>query len=97
MIAMLGNWMGKIRRNFWVGIRTPWTLADDRVWEITHRQGGKIMMLYGLTVAFAGIIAPPVVAVAVLIIGALVLVAWSIAYSYIVHRRVEQIGPGADV
>ena len=90
MIAMLGNWMGKIRRNFWVGIRTPWTLADERVWEITHRQGGRVMMLYGLMVGFAGVALPPVFAVAVLLIGALVLVVWAMAYSYAVSRRIGE-------
>ena len=33
LLAALGNWMGKLRRNFWVGLRTPWTLASDVVWE----------------------------------------------------------------
>jgi SdpI/YfhL protein family len=29
--------MGKLRRNFWAGIRTPWTFASDVAWERTHR------------------------------------------------------------
>src|SRR5262249_54272853 len=35
--ALLGNVLGKVKRNFWVGVRTPWTLASDVVWERTHR------------------------------------------------------------
>ena len=40
LFIFLGNYLGKLRRNFWAGIRTPWTLASDIVWERTHRLGG---------------------------------------------------------
>ena len=40
LFLFLGNYMGKLRRNFWAGFRTPWTLASDTVWERTHRVGG---------------------------------------------------------
>ena len=43
LLAVLGNWMGKLRRNMYVGIRTPWTIANDLVWERTHRVGGRVM------------------------------------------------------
>jgi uncharacterized membrane protein len=39
LFAAMGNVMGKVRKNFFVGIRTPWTLASDTVWEATHRLG----------------------------------------------------------
>jgi uncharacterized membrane protein len=35
--ALIGNVLGKVRRNFWMGVRTPWTLASERVWIATHR------------------------------------------------------------
>src|SRR5262249_59245838 len=34
--ALIGNVLGKVRRNFWMGIRTPWTLASEAVWHQTH-------------------------------------------------------------
>ena len=37
LLAVMGNWMGKIRRNPIMGIRTLWTLKSDYVWERTHR------------------------------------------------------------
>lgn len=40
-IAFLGNRMGKVRRNFFIGIRTPWTLGNERVSNATHRVAGK--------------------------------------------------------
>lgn len=57
LIAMLGNLMGKIRRNFYIGIRTPWTLANERVWNATHRFAAKTCVaggLLGLALAIFG-------------------------------------------
>ena len=46
--AFLGNVLGKVRRNFWVGIRTPWTLADANVWDRTHRSAARIWTIGGI-------------------------------------------------
>jgi uncharacterized membrane protein len=48
MLVMMGNYMGKLRRNFWLGIRTPWTLISDRSWERTHRLGGWLLFTMGI-------------------------------------------------
>ena len=48
LFIFIGNYMGKLRRNFWAGIRTPWTLASDVVWERTHRLGGWLFVVGGL-------------------------------------------------
>lgn len=45
---LLGNVMGKVRRNFFIGIRTPWTLASERVWYATHRVAGKLLVITGI-------------------------------------------------
>jgi uncharacterized membrane protein len=49
LFALLGNVMGKIRRNFYVGVRTPWALANERVWNATHRFAAKVFVIAGLT------------------------------------------------
>jgi uncharacterized membrane protein len=41
VFAFIGNYMGKIRYNQVIGLRTPWTLADPRVWDKTHRFAGR--------------------------------------------------------
>jgi immunity protein, SdpI family len=48
LFIFLGNFMGKLRRNFWAGIRTPWTIASETVWERTHRLAGWLFVLAGL-------------------------------------------------
>ena len=46
--ALLGNVMGKVRKNFYIGIRVPWTLASDRVWNDTHRLAAWLMVAGGI-------------------------------------------------
>ncbi|QBD82361.1 DUF1648 domain-containing protein [Ktedonosporobacter rubrisoli] len=83
---VLGNYMGKLRRNAWIGIRTPWTLASETVWERTHRLGGWAFVavgLLGLIVSFV-----PVLRLWAMIGPLLLLGIGLYAYSYIVYRRV---------
>ena len=47
MLMVMGNFLGKTRSNFFIGIRTPWTLSSDDVWRKTHRLGGKLFMAAG--------------------------------------------------
>ena len=47
MLMVMGNFFSKVRSNFFIGIRTPWTLSSDQVWQKTHRLGGKLFMLAG--------------------------------------------------
>jgi uncharacterized membrane protein len=91
MLAGVGNWLGKVRRNFWCGIRTPWTLANDTVWERTHRWGARIMVVYGLVIAVSALLLPPIGFFAVALGGGVLLVAWCLAYSYWEYRRVGQV------
>jgi uncharacterized membrane protein len=51
LFVVTGNVLGKLRPNHTVGIRTPWTLAHDRVWDQTHRYGGKVFVAAGLVLA----------------------------------------------
>ena len=48
VLILLGNPMGKVKRNFYLGIRTPWTLDSERVWYATHRLAGRLMVASGL-------------------------------------------------
>ena len=52
---IVGNWLGKVRYNLLFGIRTPWTLADERVWDKTHRFVGRLLVLASLGLASAGL------------------------------------------
>ena len=47
LLIISGNYLGKTRSNFFIGIRTPWTLSSDAVWQKTHRLAGKLFMITG--------------------------------------------------
>jgi uncharacterized membrane protein len=84
--ALLGNVMGKVRRNFWLGVRTPWTLANDRVWYSTHRVAARTLVagsVVGLVLALSG---RPGMAMGVLGVAALAPVVYSLLY----YKRLER-------
>lgn len=56
MLAVLGNYFGKLKPTWFVGIRTPWTLTSELSWNKTHRLGGKLFVALGLLLATTGII-----------------------------------------
>lgn len=87
LFTVLGNTFGKIRRNFYVGIRTPWTLANDYVWERTHRLGGKLFVGVGLASIVAAVALPSSVCFFVLIGGAIGTAIATVAYSFVCYRR----------
>jgi uncharacterized membrane protein len=93
LVVLLGNVLGKVRSNFWLGVRTPWTLASERVWYATHRLAGKTMVTGGL-LALACVLAglPARWATCAVLAGALLPVPWSLLY----YKRLERPGgPGA--
>lgn len=81
IFIIMGNFMQQVRSNFFIGIRTPWTLSNDEVWKKTHRFGGKIFFGGGVLLIFATFLTG-VWKEAVLIIVIVVTVAAPYAYSY---------------
>ena len=48
LLAILGNYLGNLRPNYFIGIRTPWTLENPDTWRATHRLGGRLMFFGSL-------------------------------------------------
>jgi uncharacterized membrane protein len=89
LIALMGNVMGKVRRNFFVGIRTPWTIADERVWNATHRLAAKTFFVGGLLGLLALIFRAPFwLSIVAISIAALV----PVVYSLIFYKQLEGRG-----
>ena len=53
--VILGNALPRARPNWWFGIRTPWTLSNDRVWTRTHRVGGYLLAAAGVVLLLAAV------------------------------------------
>lgn len=67
---IMGNYFGKVRSNYFIGIKTPWTLSSDAVWQKTHRLAGKLTTAAGLISAILAWILPADFA-GILVIGLL--------------------------
>jgi uncharacterized membrane protein len=90
--ALLGNVMGKVRRNFYVGVKTPWTLASETVWNQTHRLAGYLMVATGI-LGFVLVVSVPgtlilIVSFALMMIAAL----YPVMYSLLLYKRLERQG-----
>lgn len=86
LFVVIGNLLPRARPNWFVGIRTPWTLSSDRVWEKTHRFGGRIFVAGGLVSVLAGLFW--VQSAHVVLFGAIALIAVSVmVYSYVEWKR----------
>jgi uncharacterized membrane protein len=88
-IALFGNVMGKLRRNFYLGVRTPWTLASERVWNATHRFAAKIWVGTGLLGLALSILGLYFAAVLALLLGGIAPVVYSLVYYKQLERRGE--------
>jgi uncharacterized membrane protein len=87
--SVLGNRLGKVRRNFWMGVRTPWTLANETVWIQTHRltawlwvPGGVVLSILGFTGA----------SVWLWLAGLLGMTLSPVLYSLWLYKRLEKQG-----
>jgi uncharacterized membrane protein len=86
LFVVLGSVMGKIRPNWFVGIRTPWTISSKDAWVRTHRLGGWLFLALGLAFIVNGLTARRWTGE--WIVGAvLAMVVILFAYSYFVWRR----------
>jgi uncharacterized membrane protein len=89
LIALLGNVLGKVRRNFYVGVRTPWTIANEHVWNATHRLAAKTFFTGGLI----GLLAVALRAPFWLPITALVIAGLTpVIYSLVFYKQLERRG-----
>src|ERR1700686_1375052 len=86
LLIVIGNLLPRCRPNWFVGIRTPWTLSSDRVWEKTHRFGGQVFVGGGILMLLSGLVLAQWAPVTVFIIIALC--AGSVlVYSYLEWKR----------
>lgn len=84
IFALVGNYLPKVRRNATMGIRMPWTLADDEVWNRTHRFAAPVWVLCGLLMIVCGLIGSgPMIPIAAIV----VVIGLPIAYSLVVNWK----------
>jgi len=89
MMIVIGNFMGKVKNNWFMGIRTPWTLSSENVWNKTHRLGGWLFMIFGLIIIIAPYLPEPL-SMGLFFLGALALILGTTVYSYLIYRQEQK-------
>ncbi len=90
LLAAVGNYITTVRPNFFVGIRTPWTLFNETVWRKTHQLAGRVWVGGSIVGAILLLLVPTAWQVPVLLTVVGVLVAIPTVYSYVVFRQEKQ-------
>ncbi|OGJ21116.1 hypothetical protein A3K73_08455 [Candidatus Pacearchaeota archaeon RBG_13_36_9] len=88
LFILIGYFMKKMKRNWFMGIRTPWTISNDEVWKKTHDLGSILFILAGIAV-FIGIFFQDYLWLFILLpilIAAIV----PVVYSYIIYRKIKK-------
>jgi uncharacterized membrane protein len=87
LFLYISDFLGKVKRNFFAGIRTPWTLANDTVWKKTHEQAVWVFRIYAIVMLFVLIIPSQtfIIFIALLLLG----IAYLVFYSYWEYRKIE--------
>jgi uncharacterized membrane protein len=87
LVYAAGAFIGNVKMNRWAGIRTPWTLASEQVWEKTHRLGGVLFKIAGV-ITLQGIFFPEY-AFYFIVIPIAAAAAVSVVYSYLEYKKEE--------
>jgi uncharacterized membrane protein len=99
--ALMGNVMGKVKPNFFMGVRTPWTLANETVWVRTHRLAAWLWTvggLIGLAVVAVGAVVQNVIDQPMpwffipLFVGFMIMAIIPVPYSLYIYKRLEKEG-----
>lgn len=83
MIAAIGNYLPKCKQNYTVGIKVPWTLADEENWTKTHRFAGYVWTVCGVLMAIGAFLPNQYINIALLAVIIIV----PIIYSYLLYRH----------
>lgn len=87
LFIVMGNVLPRARPTWMFGIRTPWTLSNERVWERTHRVGGYLMFGAGLAILLTALLAPGTASFVTIMTATMISALGSIAYSYVAWRQ----------
>lgn len=90
LFIILGSYMGKIKSNWLMGIRTPWTLSSENVWNKTHRVGGWMFIIFGVIIAVTPFL-PEAIELTILIGGIVLILLGSFGASYIFYLKEKKL------
>ena len=89
LILILGNYFKTIKHNYFIGIRTPWTLESEIVWRETHILGGKLWFIGGLVIITSTLLTSAPLNEVILISTLTIIIAVPVVFSYIRFKKLK--------
>jgi uncharacterized membrane protein len=87
LFSVIGNYMYNLKRNWFAGLRLPWTMSSEDNWKQTHNLASKLWFAGGLLIAFCGAVLPFKIAIVAIILVGAVLVIVPCVYSYKIYKQ----------
>jgi uncharacterized membrane protein len=92
LYIILGNYFKTIKANYFIGIRTPWTLENETVWKETHILGGKMWFVGGIIVVLSSLILDKQLNFTIFLIITGIITIIPMVYSYILFQKEKKNG-----
>lgn len=90
LYIILGNYFKTIKPNYFIGIKTPWTLENETVWRETHKLGGKMWFVGGIIIVLSSLILNKQQNFTLFMIITGIITLIPVAYSYLKHKKIEK-------
>lgn len=88
--AVLGNFFPSLKPNYFIGIRSPWTLENENVWKKTHQFGGRLWVGGGLLILLLTFVLPASVSMDMVFLSLVLAMAFiPLIYSYVIWRKLK--------
>lgn len=84
-----GNYLPTVKPNYFIGIRSPWTLESETVWRKTHRIGGKTFMIGGFAIALLSLLTNAEMAFGIMMGSSIAMTVGLMIYSYLEYKKLE--------
>ncbi|WP_318310687.1 SdpI family protein [Flagellimonas crocea] len=84
---ILGNYFKTIKANYFIGIRTPWTLESEYVWKKTHKLGGKVWFVGGILAIISSLVLPLQTNIKVFLAITVIITLVPVVYSYVLFKK----------
>lgn len=89
LFFVIGNFMKTFKPNYFLGIRTPWTLENETVWKETHELGGKLWFVGGLIILVGAFLLPVLYGMYFFLSVTMIITIIPIAFSYRRHKELK--------
>ncbi len=94
LFMLLGNYFKTIQPNYFIGIRTPWTLESKEVWRTTHNLAGKLWFVGGLVIIILSLMLDKKLNFIIFLSITAIISIVPVVYSYILYKKNEDLPAG---